>query len=558
MSLNSFRARPSRVTVLRGEMLIFLGVVAGVMVVTTVPYAYGYFSSPPDRQFMGILLNVPDTAQYLSWARESSWAVLIGNKLTPESGEPVFMNLFWLVVGRLAKALGLGLAETVQLVRPLSGVVYLGAIYWFVALVEEDRLRRLTAFLVISLGGGLGWLLVVGKQFTGELSSPLDVYVTEANTFLTVLAFPHQAMASGILALILCSSALALERRSFGLAVVAGVLGLALGLQHGYDLLVVYGVLGAATVALAVQTKCWLRILAICAVVGVLSAPAALYLAYISYASPIWRGVLSQYGNAGVYTPEPVHLLVLMGLPLLLIMATRPERAGSGPYSARELVLGSWLVVGFLLLYIPTDFQIKMLAGWQIPVGIVATRIMFTHFAPTVRALLAGTRWRPDVALSLALVLAVLPVNAYLLAWRFVDLSRHDYPYYLHQDELAAMRWLETNSSPTDVVLSSMTIGQYIPSVSGNTAFLAHWAQTLEFFEKREMVTRFFDAGTTERDRHDVVERFGVRYVFHGRQERALGSYIPDNDARFRKVFSDRSTSIYRIETDSTAVEVNR
>mgnify|MGYP005844245917 CR=1 FL=1 len=557
MSSDNLLARRSNVTISRREILAFLGVVAGVMVVTTVPYAYGYLSSPPDRQFMGILLNVPDTAQYLSWAREFGRAVLIENKLTSEPGDPVFLNLYWLFVGRLAKALDLGLAETMQLVRPLSGIVYLGAIYWFVALVEDDIIRRLTAFLVISLGGGLGWLLVVIKQFTGELLYPLDLYVTESNTFLTVLAFPHQAMATGLLVLLLCLSALALEWRSFGLAAVAGLLGLVLGVQHGYDLLVVFGVLGAAAVALAVQTKCWLRILAICAVVGLLSAPAALYLAYITYASPIWRGVLSQYDNAGVYTPEPLHLLVLMGLPLLLVLTVRPEPAGSRLCVPRELVLGSWLVVGFLLLYVPTDFQIKMLAGWQVPVGIVATRIAFTHFAPTLRKLLAGTRWRPDIALSLALVLAVLPVNAYLLAWRFVDLSRHDYPYYLHKDELAALRWLETHSLPTDVVLSSLTLGQYIPSVSGNTAFLAHWAQTLDFFEKRRMVAQFFDGGTPGQARDEIVKRFGVRYVFHGRQERALGSYDL-GDIHFTKVFSEQGTSIYRVESVSRAVEVNR
>ena len=45
--------------------------------------------------------------------------------------------------------------------------------------------------------------------------------------------------------------------------------------------------------------------------------PAALYLAYLTSQSPIWRGVLAQYGNAGVYTPTPPHLLILMGIPLL-------------------------------------------------------------------------------------------------------------------------------------------------------------------------------------------------------------------------------------------------
>ena len=54
------------------------------------------------------------------------------------------------------------------------------------------------------------------------------------------------------------------------------------------------------------------------------------------------------------------------------------------------------------------------------------------------------------------------------------------------------MAWLDENSRPEDVVLSSLTIGQYVPSVAGNSAFLAHWAQTLDFFEKRRLVGEFF------------------------------------------------------------------
>jgi hypothetical protein len=55
-----------------------------VLVVTSIPYIYAYLSTPADKQFMGILLNVPDHAQYFSWMRELTYANLAANKLTPE------------------------------------------------------------------------------------------------------------------------------------------------------------------------------------------------------------------------------------------------------------------------------------------------------------------------------------------------------------------------------------------------------------------------------------------------------------------------------------------
>jgi hypothetical protein len=95
-------------------------------------------------------------------------------------------------------------------------------------------------------------------------------------------------------------------------------------------------------------------------------------------------------------------------------------------------------------------------------------------------------RW-PIPLLPTLFVLAVVPVNIYLLAWRFVDLARVDHPYFLSRDEVAALQWLDTNTQPRDIVLSSLTLGQYVPSTTGNSAFLAHWAETLDFYTKQRL-----------------------------------------------------------------------
>jgi uncharacterized membrane protein len=216
----------------------------------------------------------------------------------------------------------------------------------------------------------------------------------------------------------------------------------------------------------------------------------------------------------------------------------------------REVLLGVWLIAGFLLLYIPTDFQIKMLVGWQVPVAIYATRVVL-GWLPSLQqrlsALGPGAPARAQAAVVTLFVLAVLPVNVYLYAWRFVDLARRNPPYYLHRDELAAMQWLEANARPSDVVMSSLTAGQYLPSVTGTTAFLAHWAQTLQFYDKRELVARFFDARTPESERLLLLARYGVRYVFYGEEERRLGEYNPEQSIFLSRAFFTPRATIYYV-----------
>jgi hypothetical protein len=536
------------------EHALFALVAAALLAMTGLAYAFGDLSSPPDRQFMGIVLNVPDSAQYLSWARESKSAILIENKLTPERGDAAYFNLFWLLVGRLAFLLHIGLAESAQLIRPLAGALYLVAIYWFAGLFSESRVQRWTAYLTVAIGGGLGWLLVFARVITGgDTPFPLDLYISEANAFLTILAFPHQSAATGLLVLILGFVALAFEKRSYRLALIGGVLGLLLAMQHAYDLIVVYAVIGTSAVYLWRHDGHWLHPLGVCVAGCLPSVPVVIYFFLLTRQSPIWRGVLAQYGNAGVYTPQPAHLVVLLGLPLVLVLAGAARVRAQTALRTREIVLRAWLVAGSLLLYIPTDFQIKMLAGWQLPVAIVGTRVLFSAL-PSLRTrmspLMSFSR-RPTLLVGLAFVVLTIPANVYLFSWRFVDLARHDYPYYLSSDEVAAMRWVEMNARPDDVVLSSLTLGQYVPALTGGHAFLAHWAQTLDFYEKGGLVARFFDAGTPDAKRAEILDRYGVRYVLHGKAERALGEYDPLRSPFLVRVFDSASTSVFRVSLTS-------
>jgi uncharacterized membrane protein len=86
-----------------------------------------------------------------------------------------------------------------------------------------------------------------------------------------------------------------------------------------------------------------------------------------------------------------------------------------------------------------------------------------------------------------------------------------------------------------------------VPFVSGDKAFLAHWAETLDYYGKQRMVTRFFDASDSDADRAAVLSRFDVRYVFYSDQERALGGFDPAGSSLFCRVYANSTASIFRV-----------
>jgi hypothetical protein len=339
-------------------------------------------------------------------------------------------------------------------------------------------------------------------------------------------------------------------------AVAAGVVGLILSLQHAYDLLIIYGVLGTFTVIIFIRDRrvSWFLVKSNL-IVGLISWWPGLYSVWLTQSNHIWKEVLAQYANAGVYTPTPFHLIILMGIPLLLASLTFSGLVPLNKDSDELLFVKGWFLAGFLLLYVPTDFQVHMLNSWQIPVTVLAAWGFFKYIIPVISEYTGKARpdWNSQYvvrAVTLGVIVIAALTNLYLFAWRFVDLARHDYPYYLYRDEVVTLKWLDENTAPENIVFSSLTIGQYIPALSGNTAFLAHWASTVDFYYKQDLVSRFFDPATPDEERMQTLDSFGVDYVFYGPAERALGDYDPATSSWLELVFSRPQVNIYRVKDE--------
>ncbi len=535
-----------------------------LLVVTSLPYIYGYLSAPADKWFSGVIYNVHDTAQYLSWMRESATRFFIENKLTAEPNPPVFVNLHWWIMGRVGAVLGLSLPQAYQLFRLLVIPLYVGVAYWLCGLFFLERRRRHFAFWLMTLGSGLGWIWVAYKQFAGELPYPHDVYTTPGNTFWVMLASPHLTLALALTLLTLGLTWLGHKRQRFGVSLAAAGMALFLGLGHIYDLVTVWAVLGAFGVLLTLRDGFRWRTFTTLFMVVLVSAPAALYFGWVSSsANPLWQQALAQFDNLGVFTPSPLHLLILLGFTFFLAVggftrgldALAALRGGFlRALSDRDLFLKGWFLANLVIIYLPLRFQIMLLTGFQSVLAALATDFVFDDLLPRLEArgmdemghaLLTGERLARYV--PALLLLLVLPTNVYLLTWRFVDLQRYDYPYYLQRDEVAAMRWLELNASPDDLVLSAFVTGHYIPGLAGTRAFLSNAVMTIDFGTKQALVAAFFDETTSDEARRALLLDYGVDYVFYGKPERSLGGFNPAGASYLHLVFHSPGASVYGV-----------
>jgi hypothetical protein len=206
------------------------------------------------------------------------------------------------------------------------------------------------------------------------------------------------------------------------------------------------------------------------------------------------------------------------------------------------------------LVYLPVNFQIHYLNGWQLPIAILATEVLYRRIMPSVskwstRRACALSQWLPTV-----LVLAVLPVNLYLWSWRFVDLGRYLHPYFIHRDEDAALEWLAGHVSTDQVVFCTRSVGQYVPSRTGARPFLGHWAMTKDLYEKQDMAASFFNAATTDSERKVILSDFSVDYVLWGTAEQELGDFDPSSVSYLSPCFTAPKATVYCVQETQLAI----
>lgn len=519
-------------------------VTLGVFVVTSIPYLYGYSAAGPGDHFTGIVFDVPDTAQYFAWMRSFSHDVIIANPLTPEPGEKRFFNLQWWMLGLLAFKTPLGPVLVYQLLRIIALAGFAAAVAGLcrLAMPKQEKL----AFALVMLASGFGWTLVILKYALGdaEVRYPLDIHVGEANAFFSAMAFPHLLVAGALLITIFLLFLKATGPRRWPLSIALVLLTLCLGFSHGYDLIPAMAIPGATAVILSWRERRLSEYLWPAAAIVTGAAPPALYAVALTRLDKTWEGVLSQYGNAGVYSPTPPHLVILLGLPLLLALPQLRRRYWQSA-DVPALFLRVWAVLGFFLLYIPTDYQIKMLIAYQVPIALLAAATLGDVLERLPQHVMSINAPRLQVAGATLIIGFVMLTNIYLTGWRVVDLRRTDYPYFLASTDVRAIEELEEIADEQDVVLSSEDVGVFVPVYSDARPFLAHWAQTLDYRNRRSQTAWFFQPTTSDAARAAFLDEEGIDYIISGPAEAAQSQSDTPVALRLERVVSG-PTTLYR------------
>ena len=475
----------------------------GVTLVTLLPYVLAAILAGPEHVFTGFIFNSGDGATYLAKMRagyDGDWQFRLS--YTADPGEGTYVYLFYLFLGNLARVTGLSIQGIYHLARAAGAWFLIWSLYRFFFQIFSEKPEQATfAFLLSVFGSGMGWMAL-------HLSQPTsDFWVAEAYPFLSMLTNAH--FPTG-LALILVSFTLLIAGPAKGRNIKLMLAGLLL------SIIMPFGVVNLLFVAVvwvvwewvnggrSWQSLHWQPLFSL----GSLGGPYLLYQYWVLQTHP----VLSGWNAQNIMISPPVWDLLLSFSPAIFLAAGGLIFIIRRPLANSERLLITWLLVGLLLIYLPTTLQRRFMLGLYIPVVGLAV------FG--IKSVLATFPLMRRRIIPIVFGLAV-PTNILLILLSIFGILSHSPAYYLQRDEDRALRWLRDQAPNDCIVLASPELSQWVPGWTGCRVIYGHPLETVNAEQEEAWVYQFYqEKGSVD---IDLLSGRGIDYVVLGPREREIG-----------------------------------
>ena len=513
-----------------------------IIAISSAPLIYGYCHTPSEWHFMGYTANPEDTNQYLAWieqARRGHW--LFENPYAIESHRRIFFHPLFLILGKLAAAFDLSNITVYQACRVLSGFFMLLVCYRFICYFFKDKNTQFLSFLIVSTSGGLCWLNWFDPNW-GSRGSFLfsSTFRPAISTFWSLYLYPLFSLSIILLLLCLLSFQKFMQSEKYLFSIYSGLFLLLLVQLHPFDMLIPVGVLFLQIVLLSIKQghikwKWIIGYVLMCIIVS----PYIAYLKFILMKDPVFN----HWSQMAVWPPSFIEYIFMYGF--LWIFAGFAIPALIRNISIKTAFLLSWLILIPIMVCLPIkppNIATRLIEGYHVLLGML-TAMALCKVISKIRVMVCCKN-----LLMVGILVSLSLGNAWILIRDMKVINQVPVDYYMHEEIKQGMDWLKEKTHPDDAVLAYEIMGLLIPANTGNRVFFGHLAQTLNYFEKKGMVERYFSDKPSESERNNFLRSWQISYVFYSPIERYLGTYNPDNSLCLKSVFKNRLITIYKFD----------
>ncbi len=513
-----------------------------IILITTLPYFLAFSSEGDAWRFTGFVFGVEDGNSYIAKMLRGyagDWLFFTPYTTAEQGGVLAFLP--YLLLGRLAGGIEIHRQHIIlfQAMRVISIPFVVYATYRFISLFIDNIWWRRWAALLGTLGGGLGWMVLLLGQGAVLGSLPLDFISPETFGFLSIFGLPHLVLARGLLLLALVFYLEGHEHHRK--AWVGGGCLLLLAFVQPLSVLVAYAAIGAHVLAVVIfglnnkgrsELESWFQ----AAVrVSLPSLPVVIYLALQFSSDPFLKAWTVQNR---ILSPPIAHYALAYGL--VLIPAIFGVRATIDSKKCAPLFPLSWVAISLLLVYFPYNLQRRLPEGSWAAWAVLAAIGMMTLFKEEGKRRVAGV-----ILLGFSLI-----SSSILILGGLNVAQKPSSPIFRPVEEVAAFEWLAQHAENGDHVLASFSTGNVLPAWAPVRVVIGHGPESVDLASLAPQVEAYFSGSATTQTRQKFLHEHDVRFVFYGPNEKMIGHWGPEQSSILTEVYSEGEYQIFEVQVD--------
>ncbi|MGZ9234018.1 MAG: hypothetical protein ACXW4E_00710, partial [Anaerolineales bacterium] len=460
---------------------LWIGLVSALILFWgSIPTWAGYQAQTRELRFRGTYYDPQDYAVHIGAmeaGRQGEWAYQF--RFTTEPHNPAYIRLFYLVLGHFSRWFGINSEYAFQLARWILGLMALFALYKLMGQIFPDRFWARVAFLLATLGSGLGWLQLI-FNWTSTRITPIDFWLVDDYVFFSLSVFPHFAFVTTAMCLALGLWLDFLKRPRWKKIPSIALLAIFVQFVNPIAFATVdLGILGAALFLWLEIRKIRREDLLALVTIALSQIPVLTYNYFVLSNDPLWNQFTAQNQTL---SPPPDYYLWGFALfwPLALLGIVTAFRTKSHVLGASLF----WVINAFILAYSPVFIQRRFLQNITIPLGILATAGLTTLFEWGTKRSPGLLRWRSGLIILFIFLLSLSSIQISL--GQAAYLQTHPGSLYYPASLEEAISWFDKNAQYNDFVLASEQTSQILVQKARLRAYFGHEMETLNYQDKKK------------------------------------------------------------------------
>lgn len=506
------------------ENLIVAAVIFVAIFFAKFPTLYNWLNTPKGYWYPKNTswFDAWDTNFQVSYIRYGQrYGLALQNTYTTIPHKPVFIYQYYTGLGVANRLLKLDPFILFHLASIITSIFLILVSYFICRLFIKDTLYRISAFIIIVLGGGFAWVPYLSFSADNKIAG---------FTLVNALERGHDALITFITLLTFIFSYLYMRTPNKKYIIWAAATGI-IGMTFHPPMFGLY--LGTAFVLAFIHYKENKSI-------QLFVLPAVLSLALIVYALIVLSNLFSNPGFAGVvgqnlFNVDSLSIFLGFGFlsPFVFWSLINHEE------KSKELFfLKVFFLVQLFFLFLPSGFHLYFAKGlfvWGVLLGIYGVTSLINN--PKIQRIV------------LTFVVVTSLMTRVDIFTSLVDAKLNNPFFFLIDKEGEALSFMSTLPADSGI-LSLYRIGNYIPAHSDAKVYYGHKYQTPQGAEKLNLAKQFY-LSEDEKLQREFLKQNNIGYIYYGLEEKDLrekSKLTTDNPfPYFPVVYENDVATIYSI-----------